>query len=82
MSKPFRGVFAVLSTPFDESLMVDWDGLRRIINFCIECGVHGLVWPVIASSFTTLTDEERLIGTKVVIEEAGGRRVEAARYDF
>ena len=73
MSKPFRGVFAVLSTPFDESLMVDWDGLRRIINFCIECGVHGLVWPVIASSFTTLTDEERLIGTKVVIEEAGGR---------
>jgi dihydrodipicolinate synthase/N-acetylneuraminate lyase len=32
MSKPFRGVFAVLSTPVDESLMVDWDGLFSAIE--------------------------------------------------
>ena len=73
MSKTFRGIFTVLSTPFDKRLEVDWEGLRHIVDFCIECGVHGLVWPVIASSFTTLTDEERLKGAKVVVEQAAGR---------
>jgi 4-hydroxy-tetrahydrodipicolinate synthase len=73
MSKSFRGVFTVLSTPFNERLEVDWEGLRRTVDFCIECGAHGLVWPVIASSFTTLTDEERLKGTSVVVEQAAGR---------
>jgi 4-hydroxy-tetrahydrodipicolinate synthase len=73
MSKSFRGIFSVLSTPFDEQLEVDWQELRRVVDFCVECGAHGLVWPVVASSFATLTDEERLKGASVVVEQAAGR---------
>lgn len=73
MSESFRGVFTIPSTPFDEQLEVDWEGLRRIVDFCVECGAHGIVWPVNASSFATLSDEERLKGARVVVEQVAGR---------
>jgi len=73
MPEPFRGVFTIPSTPFDEQLEVDWEGLCRIVDFCVECGAHGIVWPVNASSFATLSDEERLKGARVVVEQVAGR---------
>ncbi len=73
MSEPFRGVFTIPSTPFDEQLEVDWEELRHIVDFCVECGAHGIVWPVNASSFATLSDEERLKGARVVVEQVAGR---------
>ena len=73
MSTPMRGVYTIPSTPFDEQGQVDEEGLRRIVDFCIECGAHGIVWPVNASEFTTLSDQERLAGSRIVLEQAGGR---------
>ena len=73
MSTPFRGVFTIPSTPFDEQLEVDWQGLRRVVDFCVGCGAHGIVWPVNASGFAVLSDEERLEGMQVVVEQAAGR---------
>ncbi|MBC7236361.1 MAG: dihydrodipicolinate synthase family protein [Chloroflexi bacterium] len=71
--RSYRGIFTIPATPFDEDWQVDWEGLRNIVDFCIGCGAHGLVWPVNASGFTTLSDEERLKGMEVVVEQAAGR---------
>jgi dihydrodipicolinate synthase/N-acetylneuraminate lyase len=73
MSTAFRGVFTIPSTPFDEQSHVDWAGLRRVVDFCVECGAHGIVWPVNASAFAVLSDEERLQGAQVVVEQVAGR---------
>jgi dihydrodipicolinate synthase/N-acetylneuraminate lyase len=73
MSKPFRGVYTIPSTPLTPDLEIDWDGLRRVVDFCVECGTHGIVWPVNASGFATLSDEERLQGMQVVTEQTAGR---------
>lgn len=73
MSKLFRGVFTIPSTPFDPQLQLDESGLRRIVDFCVGCGAHGLVYPVNASSFTLLSDEERVRATRVVVEQCAGR---------
>jgi 4-hydroxy-tetrahydrodipicolinate synthase len=73
MSQAFRGVFTIPATPFDEQLEVDWDGLRRVVDFCVECGAHGIVWPVNASGFAVLSDAERLSGMEVVVEQVAGR---------
>jgi len=73
MSIPFRGVFTIPSTPFDEQFEVDWEGLRRVVESCVECGAHGIVWPVNASGFAVLSDEERLKGARVVVEQVAGR---------
>ena len=39
----------------------------------VEGGAHGSVWPVTASGFSTLSDEERLEGMRVVVEQVAGR---------
>lgn len=69
----FRGVFTIPSTPFQENGAVDWDDFRKVLDFCVECGAHGIVWPVNASGFAVLTDEERLTGMQITVEQVAGR---------
>ena len=70
---PYRGVFTIPSTPFHPTGEADEDGLRRIVEFCIECGAHGLVYPVNASEFIALTDAERMFLSEVVVGQNDGR---------
>jgi dihydrodipicolinate synthase/N-acetylneuraminate lyase len=70
---PFRGVFTIPCTPFTEPGGLDENSLRREIEFCIECGAHGLVAPVNASEFTSLSDEERQRVVEIVVRSAAGR---------
>lgn len=69
----FRGVYTIPSTPFTEDDSVDWEGLSRVVEFCVGCGAHGIVWPVNASMFPVLTDEERLEGMAMVTQAVDGR---------
>ena len=69
----YRGVFTIPSTPFTDTLDLDEYGLRRIVDFCIGCGAHGLVYPVNASSFTLLSDAERIRASRIVVEQCAGR---------
>ena len=73
MSQPFRGVFTIPATPFDERGQIDEGDLRRIIDFCVGCGAHGIVYPVNASHFSTLSDEERVRASRIVTEQTAGR---------
>ncbi len=73
MNQPWRGIFAILATPFTASYQLDEASLRREVRFCLEAGVHGLVGPANASEFTTLSDDERHRWIEIVVAEAGGR---------
>ena len=72
-TEPYRGIFTIPSTPFHPTGVVDEDGLRRVVEFCIECGAHGLVYPVNASEFIALTDAERMFLTEIVVGQNEGR---------
>ena len=72
-AEPFRGVFTIPSTPFRENGEVDVPSFYREIDFCIECGAHGLVYPVNASEFTSLSDAERLAMARALAEHNAGR---------
>jgi 4-hydroxy-tetrahydrodipicolinate synthase len=69
----FRGIFTIPSTPFLESGQIDIPGFRRIVEFCIECGAHGLVFPVNASEWIHLSDEERMLLSRELAEQNRGR---------
>lgn len=71
--EPFRGVFTIPSTPFRENGEIDVASFRHMVDFCVACGAHGLVFPVNASEWTTLSDEERLELDKVLVEQNAGR---------
>ena len=64
----FRGVYAIPVTPFNDDLSVDWDSLRKCVEFSVEAGAHGIVVPVNASEGPFLTDTERKQVLKVAIE--------------
>jgi len=70
----FRGVFTIPCTPFTEAGALDEASLRREVEFCLQCGAHGLVAPVNASEFTSLSDLERQRVVEIVAEVNAGRR--------
>lgn len=73
MSEHWRGVFTIPCTPFDDQGVLDEESLRREVQFCVEAGAHGVVAPVNASEFWTLTDEERKRVAEIVVHEVAGR---------
>lgn len=68
-----RGVFVILPTPFDDSLRLDLVGLQRIVEFCVACGVQGVVTTANASEAGYLSDAERRQVVETALAEAKGR---------
>jgi len=65
-SKPLRGIFPVAQTPFTESNKLDLDALVEEVRFIDRGGVHGFVWPQMASEWMTLSEAERLEGNEAI----------------
>lgn len=73
-TKPMRGAFMILHTPFTEAGAVDWDDLAKEALFVDRAGCAGIVWPQGSSSVATLTKEERLRGMEILAKTLAGRR--------
>lgn len=69
----FKGTFTVLITPFDQDQRVDVERLRALVNWQIEEGIHGLIPLGSTGEFLSLTDEERNVVAKTVIDTADNR---------
>ena len=69
----FRGIFAIPVTPFTPGGDLDIPSLRRCVEFCIVAGAGGVVAPVNASEFFTLTEAERKAVVETMVEQANGR---------
>jgi 4-hydroxy-tetrahydrodipicolinate synthase len=54
-----RGIYPILATCFHSDGTIDYDSQKRLIDFCIESGVHGLVMLANASEGHLLSDTER-----------------------
>lgn len=72
--RPLRGIFPIMATPFTDSKAVDFEDLAREVDFLERCGVHGMVWPQLASEYVTLSKEERLRGMEVIAKAAAKRK--------
>jgi dihydrodipicolinate synthase/N-acetylneuraminate lyase len=73
MAKPWRGIFAILQTPFNDQGDLAWEDFERESDFIARSGAHGFVWPVMASEFTVLSAEERLQGMRRAVDVVKGR---------
>lgn len=67
-----HGVFPILVTPFDERSQVDEDSLRRLIDFNIDAGVHGL-GVALGSEIFKLGEAERDHVTRIVVDQVRRR---------
>ena len=71
-TKIMQGVFPILVTPFNEDWTIDEESLRRLIDFDIEAGVHGL-GIALGSEVFKLTEAERGQLTRIVVDQVAGR---------
>src|SRR3954447_23682212 len=72
--KPLRGVFPIAQTPFTESNKLDVDSLTEQLRFIHRGGVHGFVWPQLASEWSTLSESERFEGAEALCQAAKNLR--------
>lgn len=73
MSAPLHGIFPILATCFHPDGRIDRDSQTRLIDFCIDGGVHGLVLGANASEGHLLADEEKRDLLAFCLEGIGGR---------
>src|SRR5690606_26039271 len=73
MTRPFRGCFVALLTPFTADGRLDCDGIRQNVEWLIAEGVHGLIPSDSAGEFLQLEDHERAVLIETVLDAADGR---------
>lgn len=74
MADQFRGTYTVLVTPFTpDGGRVDVAALRRLVEFQIAEGIHGLIPLGSTGEFLSMTRDERAQVIETVIDQASGR---------
>jgi 4-hydroxy-tetrahydrodipicolinate synthase len=71
---PFHGSITPLPTPFkNDGAAIDTDGIRRLVEFQIANGSHGLSSTGTTGEPTSLSLEERKLVIRTVVEASAGR---------
>lgn len=77
MRKPIegiiKGIIVAMITPFHDDESLDQEGLRTVVRYLIERGVHGLFPGGSQGEFYALTGEERRRVLEVTLEAAQGQ---------
>lgn len=72
-SQKLSGIFPVIPTLFRDDDSLDFEAQRKVVQFALQSGAHGVVFPGVASEYNFLTPEERGQLMQLVTEEIGGR---------
>lgn len=71
--REIKGVIVPILTPLNSDETVDKDSLRRLLNYLIDNGVHGIWVSGTTGEFAAMSDEQRLISMETVVDEVAGR---------
>ena len=69
----FKGVFTAIITPFKDNGDIDELALRKLIDFQLENGIHGLVPMGTTGESPTLTHDEHIEAIRIVTEQVKGK---------
>jgi 4-hydroxy-tetrahydrodipicolinate synthase len=68
-----KGVWVIAATPFQDDGKVDYDGVDRLVDFYLQCGVTGMTILGMMGEASKLSEEESRAVTKRFIGRVGGR---------
>jgi 4-hydroxy-tetrahydrodipicolinate synthase len=71
-ARKLQGVFPIAETPFTPDNKIDLEGLAAEVAFCDRGGVHGLMWPQLASGWSTMNEQERISGAEAMLAAGKG----------
>jgi 2-keto-3-deoxy-L-arabinonate dehydratase len=67
------GIVPIIPVPFADDDSIDEDGLRKLIDFCVDGGASAVCLPAYASEFYKLTEIERVRVVAVAADQAADR---------
>jgi 4-hydroxy-tetrahydrodipicolinate synthase len=70
--KPLRGLYPIMETPFTADDKLDTASLASEVKFINRGRVNGMIWPVFASSWSSLSDAERIEGAETILAAGKG----------
>lgn len=73
MSFTVRGIIPALVTPFDKEGKISEDGLRKLVDYLIEGGVHGLFPVGSQGEFYALEKQEKRKVLEIVLDQTKGK---------
>lgn len=73
MQRRYKGVYPVVPTTFHEDGTLDLESQKRCVDFMIDAGSNGLCILANFSEQFSLSDEEREVITRTLLEHVGGR---------
>ena len=73
ISEESKGVFVIMATPFTDDGALDLQSTDRLIEFCLEEGVHGLTVLGVMGEAPKLSLEEQVEFTQHVLKRVDGR---------
>lgn len=68
-----KGIYVPIVTPVKEDESVDYEKLKKQVNFLIDNGIHGILAHGSNSEFYMFDDKEYEEITKTIVNEANGR---------
>ena len=71
--KPIRGVVVPILTPLTADERVDTASLKRLVDYLIDNGVHGIWASGSTGEFASLQDSERARSIDAVVDQVAGR---------
>ena len=71
--KKYEGIMVPILTPLKPDETVDVTSLRRLVNYLIDNGVHGIWASGTTGEFAALPDKERAITMETVVDTVAGR---------
>ena len=71
--REIRGVIVPILTPLNTDETVDKNSLRRLVNYLLDNGVHGIWVSGTTGEFASLVREQRLASMQTVVDEVAGR---------
>ena len=73
MTPRYRGIFPVVPTTFTDQGLLDIDSQKRCVDFMIDAGSDGLCLLANFSEQFVLSDDERDVLTRTILEHVDGR---------
>lgn len=70
---PLRGIFPPILTPLTPDEQIDAASMRKLVDYLIVNGVHGIWVMGTTGEFASFDERERAIGVEAAVEGAAGR---------
>ena len=72
-NEKYFGIIPPILTPFTPDERVDRASLKRLVNYMIDNGIHGIWATGTTGEFATMRDKERVIAIETIVDAAAGR---------